>query len=108
MAISASFGAQPNDDNFFGLTQAQLAAKVGFPLRVFTLPAKARGGPGTLFWVYYQRSPSGKIEEKQFVFAGSPLKVCSTDVDIIPSRFLSLERDPDFKQIFRYNAQHDL
>ncbi len=90
---------------YMGLTQAQLARKVGFPLRVYTLPADAQGGPAILFWVYYQRSPSGTIEEKEFGFQHVPLKVCYTSTDIDSSRFLSLEKDPDSRDIFRYNAQ---
>jgi hypothetical protein len=96
------------EGSYFGLTQAQLAAKVGFPLRVFTLPAQAQGGPGILFWVYYQKAPDGTIEEKQFSFSGTPLKVNSTAIDIVPSRFLSLERTKDFHDIYRYNAAHGL
>ncbi len=91
---------------YMGLTQAQLARKVGFPLRVYTLPADAQGGPAILFWVYYQRSPSGTVEEKEFGFQHVPLKVCYMSSDITPSRFLSLEKDPDSRDIFRYNAQH--
>jgi hypothetical protein len=98
--------AQRASDNYMDLTQAELAAKVGFPLRVYTLPAKARGGPAILFWVYYQRSPSGGIEEKEFGFQHVPLKVCYISSGIDASRFLSLERDRDSVEIFRYNARH--
>jgi len=108
LACGTSCAERPSDTDGMGLTQAQLAGKFGFPLRVFTLPASAQGGPGVLFWVYYERARPGKIEERQFVFQGSALKVCSTPVEFSPSRFLSLERDPDFQQIFRYNAQHGL
>ena len=101
----ASLPPQPSD--FLGLTQARLAAKIGFPLRVYTLPATAKGGPGVLFWVYYQKTPSGGVEEKQFSFDGGPLKVSSVSSDIVPSRLLSLERPDDFQLIYKYNAAHD-
>ena len=103
---SAAEAPPTSGDKYFGLTQYQLAAKLGFPLRVYTLPAKAQGGPGILFWVYYERLPSGKIEEREFVFQYSPLKVCSTPAEFTPSRFLSLEKDLDFQHIYRYNAEH--
>jgi hypothetical protein len=103
---SATAPAPTGGDKYIGLTQAQLAAKLGFPLRVYTLPAKAQGGPGILFWVYYERRPSGAIEEREFVFQYSPLKVCATPAEFTPSRFLSLEKDPDFQYIYRYNAEH--
>jgi hypothetical protein len=93
-------------DAYLGLTQAELSAKVGFPLRVYTLPAKARGGPAVLFWVYYQRSRAGQIEEVEFGFQYSPLKVCYMSPGIDAARFLSLERPADEKYIWRYNAQH--
>ncbi len=93
---------------YFGLTQAQLAAKIGFPLRVSTLPATAKGGPGILFWIYYQKSPSGAVEEKQFTFDALPLKVNSMSPDFVPSRLLSLDRPADFQLIYKYNAAHGL
>ena len=98
---------RPTPD-YFGLTQAQLAAQVGFPLRVYTLPARALGGPGILFWVYYQKAANGAVEEKQFSFSGAPLKVNSVSSDIDPSRFLSLDDPRGFKDIYRYNQEHNL
>ena len=107
LGVTVSSSTEPPiPTEFNGLTQTELAAKVGFPLRVYTTPAKAKGGPAILFWVYYQRTASGKIEEKEFGFQYVPLKVCYMSAGIDPSRFLSLERDSDFQQIFKYNAQH--
>jgi len=98
----------PQNQKYFGLTQSQLAAKIGFPLKTYTLNAKALGGPGVLFWVYYQKSPSGTIEEKEFSFSGTPLRVNSTSADIEPRDFLSLEKNGDFQEIFKYNLNHGL
>ena len=96
-----------SENSYFGLTQAQLAAKVGFPLQVYTLSARAQGGPGILFWVYYQKAPNGTIDPKQFIFDGTPLTVRSTDIGTDASRFLSLERAKDFQDIYRYNEAHN-
>jgi len=94
------------DPDIGNLTQAELAAKVGFPHRVETLSATADGGPGELFWFYCQRSPSGKIEEKMIAFKGHPLRVSMTSQGIIPSRFLSVERPSDVWQIRQYQTAH--
>ena len=60
-------------DACWGLMRSELAAKVGFALRVYTLLAKAKDEPAILFWVHYQRSPSGKIQEKEFGLQHVPL-----------------------------------
>jgi hypothetical protein len=72
------------------------------------LPAKADGGPGILFWTYYERSPNGGIDERVIAFQGVPLKVSSVPAILTPEKFLSLERRGDVGEIFRYNAQHGL
>ena len=94
------------EESYSGLTQAQLAKKIGFPHRVDVLTIKARGGPGVLFWYYYQRLSSGHIERKMFAFDGEPLKVRETDLGIEPSRFLSLDRASDLQKIREYEAEH--
>ena len=94
------------EESYSGLTQAQLAKKVGFPHRVVVLTIKAHGGPGVLFWYYYQRSSSGHIEKKMFAFDGEPLRVRETDLGIEPSRFLSLDRSSDLQKIREYEAAH--
>ena len=100
-----SLPSQPG--GYFGLTQAQLAARIGFPLRVYTLPARAKGGPGYLFWVYYQKTPTGEVEEKEFSFVGGPLRGGSVSPDVVPSHLLSLDRPDDFQLIYKYNAAHN-
>lgn len=94
-----------DSSSYEGLTQAQLAKRLGFPMRIFLLPSDAHGGPGLLFWSYYQRS-TPDIDEKVFVFAGSPLKVKEAPLDVNPSIFLSLERASDVGEIFKYEAKH--
>ena len=93
-----------DEESYSGLTQPQLAKKIGFPHSVVVLTIKARGGPGVLFWYYYQRSSSGQIEKKMFAFDGEPLRVRETDLGIEPSRFLSLDRASDLQKIREYEA----
>jgi hypothetical protein len=93
--------AQRPDTSYIGLTQAQLLKRLGFPMRIFV----ETQGPGMLSWSYYQRS-TPDIDEKLFEFAGSPLKVSASPLDVNPSLFLSLERASDRQEILRYEAKH--
>jgi hypothetical protein len=98
----ASVAQHPDPDtSYIGLTQAQLAKRLGFPIRVFMM----QDGPDVLYWSYYQRS-TPDIDEKVFGFAGSPLKVSGSPLNVRPSLFLSLERPNDASEIRRYEAKH--
>lgn len=91
---------------YLGLTEPQLAKKLGFPSRVFMPTSKGEGGPGLLYWSYYERS-TPTIEEKVFAFTGSPLKVSSAPAELTPARFLSLDRTADVQEILLYEAHRE-